>query len=82
MALTKGAPNAENGKAFIDFIVSKEAQEFVAKAGRRPIRGDVAANPVLLPLAQVPDAKYDFKLAADNRSKAMKAWNDMMLDLK
>ncbi|EUB99736.1 hypothetical protein PMI07_006017 [Rhizobium sp. CF080] len=82
MALTKGAPHAENGKAFIDYIVSKEAQEFVAKAGRRPIRGDVAANPVLIPLSQVPDAKYDFKLAADNRSKTMKTWNDMMLDLQ
>ncbi len=82
MALVKGGPNAENGKSFIDFLVSKDAQEFVAKAGRRPIRGDVAANPALIPLSQVPDAKYDFKVAAENRSKVMKIWNDMMLDLK
>lgn len=82
MAVVKGAPNVENGKAFIDFIVSKEAQEVVAKHGRRPIRSDVAANAALIPLAQVPDAKYDFKWAADNRDRVMKAWNDVMLDIQ
>lgn len=82
MALVKGAPNAENGKAFIDFIVSKEGQEVVVKAGRRPIRNDVPSNSVLVPLAQVRDAKYDFKWAADNRERVMKAWNDVMLDVQ
>ncbi|MCQ1571635.1 ABC transporter substrate-binding protein [Neorhizobium galegae] len=82
MAVVKGAPNADNGKAFIDFIVSKEGQEVVAKHGRRPIRGDVAANAALIPLSQVPDAKYDFAWAAKNRERVMKAWNDVMLDLQ
>jgi iron(III) transport system substrate-binding protein len=82
MALVKGAPHAENGKAFIDYIVSKEGQEIVAKFGRRPIRADVPANSALVPLAQVPDGKYDFQWAADNRDRVMKAWNDMMLDMQ
>uniref|UniRef100_UPI003100C0FA ABC transporter substrate-binding protein n=1 Tax=Neorhizobium sp. EC2-8 TaxID=3129230 RepID=UPI003100C0FA len=82
MALVKGAPHAENGKAFIDFIISKEAQEVVAKIGRRPVRGDVASNAALVPLAQVPDAKYDFKWSADNRDRVMKAWNEMLLDVQ
>lgn len=82
MALIKGAPHADNGKAFIDFIVSKEGQEIVAKFGRRPIRADVSANAALIPLSKVPDGKYDFQWAADNRDRVMKAWNDMMLDMQ
>jgi iron(III) transport system substrate-binding protein len=81
MALVKGAPNAENGKAFIDFIVSKDAQAAVAKIGRRPIRQDVASNEELIPLDQVPDAEYDFAWAADNRARLLETWNDMLLDL-
>lgn len=82
MALVKGAPHADNGKAFIDFIISKEAQEVVAKIGRRPVRNDVASNAALLPLPQVPDAKYDFDWAAKNRDRVLKAWNDMLLDVQ
>ncbi|MBW9069504.1 ABC transporter substrate-binding protein [Agrobacterium pusense] len=82
MALVKRAPNAENGKAFIDFIVSKEAQEVVVKAGRRSVRTDVPANAALVPLSDVPDAKYDFKWAADNRSRLMEKWNEILLDVQ
>lgn len=82
MALVKGAPNAGNGKAFIDFIVSKEAQEIVVKAGRRSVRTDVPANPALVPLSDVPDAKYDFKWAADNRARLMEKWNETLLDVQ
>lgn len=82
MAIVNGAPNAANGEAFIDFIISKEGQEVVAKHGRRPIRGDVAANAALVPLSEVPDAKYDFAWAAENREQVMKTWNDVMLDIQ
>lgn len=82
MALVKGGPNAANGKAFIDFIVSKEAQEVVVNVGRRPIRLDVESNPALVPLSEVPDAKYDFKWAADNRERVMEQWNELLLDVQ
>ncbi|MBO0344024.1 extracellular solute-binding protein [Roseibium sp. CAU 1637] len=82
MALVKGAPNAENGKAFIDFIVSKEAQEAVAGIGRRPIRTDVASNPELISINDVPDANYDFAWAAENRARLVETWTDLLLDLE
>lgn len=82
MGLVKGAPNAENGKKFIDFIVSKDAQEVVVKAGRRSIRGDVTANAALVPLDKVPAAKYDFKWAAENRSRIMERWNELLLEVQ
>lgn len=81
MALVAGAPNADNGRAFIDFMVSKQAQEVVVEVGRRPVRTDVEANEALIPLSEVPDAQYDFAWAADNRDRLMDEWNEILFDL-
>lgn len=80
-ALVKGGPNAKNGKAFIDFTLSKEAQEAVAKIGRRSVRADVAADPALIPLTQVPLVKYDTKWADKSRKELVDAWKQMVLDV-
>jgi iron(III) transport system substrate-binding protein len=43
VALVKGGPNPEGGKAFIDWAMSKSTQERLAKdIGRRSVRTDVA----------------------------------------
>jgi iron(III) transport system substrate-binding protein len=43
VALVKGGPNAENGKKFIDWALSKKTQEMLVKeAGRRSVRTDVS----------------------------------------
>lgn len=82
MALVKGAPNVDNAKAFLDFMLSAEAQAVVAEQGRRPVRSDVASNPALLPLAQVNSVGYDAAWAADNRERLVDAWKDMVLDVQ
>lgn len=82
MALVAGAPNADNGKAFLDFMLSAEAQAIVAEQGRRPVRSDVASNPALLPLAEVNSVGYDAAWAADNRERLVDAWKDMVLDVQ
>jgi 2-aminoethylphosphonate transport system substrate-binding protein len=42
IALVHGAPNAENGKKLIDFLLSKEAQETVSSVAQGiPVRSDV-----------------------------------------
>lgn len=82
MALVKGAPNVDNAKAFLDFMLSAEAQAVVAEQGRRPVRSDVASNPALLQLAQVNSVGYDAAWAADNRERLVDAWKDMVLDVQ
>ncbi len=82
MALVKGAPDTDNGKAFIDFMLSEEGQKIVAEQGRRPVRSDVASNPALKPLAEVKSLDYDAKWAADNREKIVAKWQDMLLDVQ
>ncbi len=54
VALVKGAPNAENGKKFIDWALSKKTQELLVKeAGRRSVRTDVAGPGDLPPLSSL-----------------------------
>ncbi len=82
MALIAGAPNADNGKSFIDFMLSAEAQAVVAEQGRRPVRSDVGSNPALVPLPEVNSVGYDAAWAADNRARLVEAWQDMVLDVQ
>ncbi len=82
MALIKGAPNADNGRAFIDFMLSQEGQTIVAEQGRRPVRGDVASSPALKPLSEVKSANYDAKWAADNRDRLVEEWKSLLLDVQ
>lgn len=82
MALLKGAKNAEGGKAFLDFMNSKEAQTVVASVGRRPIRVDVESVPELTPLADFAAIDYDGTWAAENRNRLVKLWGDMLLEVQ
>lgn len=82
MAIVAGGPNGDAGRAFIDFILTKEAQEVVAGLGRRPVRSDVASNPLLVPLGDVPTVDYDFQWAANNRARLIETWGDTVLDVQ
>ncbi len=82
MALIAGAPNADNARAFLDFMLSQEAQTIVASEGRRPVRSDVASNPALTPLSEVNSVGYDAAWAAENRERLVDAWKDMVLDVQ
>lgn len=82
MALVAGGPNPDAGKAFLDFILTKEAQEVVAGIGRRPVRSDVASNAALVPIADIPTIDYDFQWAATNRGRLVEAWGETVLDVQ
>jgi iron(III) transport system substrate-binding protein len=54
VALVKGAPNAGNGKKFIEWALSKKTQEaLVLEAGRRSVRKDVGAPGAVTPLSDL-----------------------------
>lgn len=82
MALIANGPNGDNGKAFLDFMMSEAAQVVVAEQGRRPVRSDVASNPSLVPLDEVNSVGYDGAWAAENRARLVEAWQDMVLDVQ
>lgn len=75
VALIKGAPDADNGKKFIDYVLSQPIQQLlVEKIGRRSIRTDVASSKVLPPLSQIKVVPYDLDVIARDRAKLLAAW--------
>lgn len=67
VCLIKNAPNAEAGKKFIDFLLSKEVEQLLAKsdAGQIPLRADVP-RPSHVPLPdQVKAMDVDFEEVAE-----------------
>lgn len=82
MALTANPANAEAGKVFINFMLSKEAQEILDSVGRRPVRGDIVPKSALTPLSKLKIVKYDDDWAGANRTRILAKWNDLLLNKK
>lgn len=80
MALVKGAPNPEAGKAFLDWALSAPVQEMVVQElGRRPIRIDGKPPGDLKPIAEITLVDYDIPWAAAKRDDFLEKWNDLLL---
>ncbi|MCB5175090.1 MULTISPECIES: extracellular solute-binding protein [Microvirga] len=74
VALVKGAPHAENGKVFIDWLLSKPVQEqLVNEIGRRSVRKDVTGSG-LKPISEVKLVDYDIKEVAQKRDEWIAKW--------
>lgn len=74
-AMIKNSPNPENAQKFLDFILSKEAQEFlVEKMQRRSVRTDVAPPGGLPKLSNLNFSDYDMGWAAENRNEIITKW--------
>lgn len=55
IAIMKDTTHLENAKVFVDFLLSKEAQEIIAGEGTLPVRNDVALSKNL-PIASAAEA--------------------------
>ena len=82
IALLKGGPNPDAGKAFIDWCLSKPVQEFLVDTMfRRAVRTD-CKDPAGLPaLKTIKTIPYDFGWAAKNKNDFSKKFADMAMDL-
>lgn len=82
IALLKGAPNAEAGKKFIDWCLSKPIQEYLVDTMfRRAVRTD-CKDPVGLPaLKTIKTIPYDFGWAAKNKNDFSKRFADIAMEL-
>ncbi len=75
VALVKNAPHPAEARRFIDYLMSKPAQEILVQTiGRRSIRTDVAPNPAALPLSQIKAVPYDTEDAAKQRAAMLAQW--------
>ena len=75
-AIIKGGPNTENAKVFIDWLLTKEAQELsVTTSYRYPVRDDVAAPEGLPALNEVDLVAYDREKAAEMKEAVLEKFD-------
>lgn len=74
-ALVEGAPHEDNAKLFLDFTVSRDAQELLAaQFYRRPVRSDVEPGLELTGLSDLFLIDYDADRASDQRQAILMTW--------
>lgn len=78
VALIKGGPDQEAARLFIDWALTKEAQELGQKYGSfQSLTNDEAKNPPeAFPLGSVPTIKYNFEWAGTNRTALVEKWSN------
>lgn len=79
-AIIKGGKNTENAKMFMDWLLSKEAQELnVSISYRYPVRADVASPEGLPGLNEVDLVQYDRKMAAEMKGDVLQKFDEKIL---
>ncbi len=75
MSLPTNPPHANTGKLFIDFILSREGQEIIAKLKRNPSRTDVD-QPVPR-AAKIKLVEIDHDVVAKNYGRYAKEFREI-----
>ena len=82
VAIIKDTPNLKSAQTFVDFLLSKEAQEIIASEGTLPVRNDVKLDP-MLPVATPEEAmkraiKIDYIAMMAEKADTIKKFTDIM----
>lgn len=75
VAILKNTKNLNAAKKFVDFILSKDAQELLSSyTFTVPVNPDAAAVKDAIPLSQIDLIKYDTDKAALQKDEVLKKW--------
>ena len=78
-ALIKGAPHEDNAKLFLDFVLSRGAQERLARQFyRRPVCSDIQRQKELSPLEDIALIDYSVSWASENHDHMLERWSALM----
>ena len=80
MAILKGAPEEAAAKKFVDWAVSKKAQELCQKFGSYQFLTNLEASPLpeVMPYKNTKLIKYDFVQSGKNRKHLVEEWNKIV----
>ena len=76
--MTSFARNPENAQRFMDYLLSDEAQQFVADQYIIPGRSDVAAHPDRVPYEDIPVLDLDWDWMAENQSEILDRFQQLI----
>ncbi|QTH43302.1 extracellular solute-binding protein [Cohnella sp. LGH] len=81
--IIKGAPHLDNAKKFIDFILSKEAQDaFGSQLTNRPLRKDAQLGDYMTPYSDINMIDEDTKYVSEHKSKIVETYTDLFASLQ
>lgn len=78
VAIVKGAPNADNAKLFVDYVIGQEAQSQLAAVFRRTSRNDIELPDSILPTSEIPKADYSTQWVVDHTEEFNTMWEDLI----
>lgn len=86
VGIIKDTPNLSAAKKFVDFLLSREAQETIVSEGTVPVRNDVKLDP-LLPVSSPEEAlkrsiKIDYIAMMNEKQETVKKFTDIMQSKK
>lgn len=78
-AIIKNAPNMENAKKFMDWLISDEGQNEIAKTTARPVNPAISNTaPEMTPFSDIKVVYEDMKLCGDNKKAWQARWTEML----
>ncbi len=78
-AIVKNAPNMENAKKFIDFLISDEGQKIVAETSTRPVNTSIKnTSEFIKPFDEIKVAYEDIPYAAEHRKEWQERWTNIL----
>lgn len=81
--IIKGSKNLENAKKFVDFVISKEAQDaFGTKLTNRPLRKGVELGDHMTPLSEINIIVEDEEYVKENRDKIIEKYIDVFTSVE
>jgi len=82
-AVVKNAKNIDNAKKFIDFIISKDVQEVLAKSTtNRPVRDDVEIGENMKPLAEIKTLTEDYGYVIQHKDEIVQRYNEIFVEIQ
>lgn len=82
-AIIKKAPNKPNAQKFIDFIVSKEAQDALGtETTNRPVRKDAKVSKNMKPLKDIKTITEDYDYVIKHKDEIVKHYSDIFVDIQ
>lgn len=78
VAIIKNAPNMDNAKLFVDWLISDEGQQEIAKTTARPVNPNISNTaPEMTPFSQINIVYEDMELCGTNKKAWQARWTEM-----
>ena len=77
-AIIKGAPNMENAKKFMDWLISDEGQAEIAKTTARPVNPNINnTSELMTPFADINVVYEEMELCGTNKKEWQTRWTEL-----